>query len=35
MNVIRFFSWIICGGVILLLGLAVIACCVAWGDDDE
>lgn len=35
MNVLEFFSWIICGGMILIVGLAVIGCLVAWGIKDD
>lgn len=35
MNILEFFSTIICGGAVLLVALAVIGCCVAWRDDDD
>lgn len=35
LNIIEFLSWVICGGVVLLVALAVIGCCVAWRGDDE
>lgn len=33
-KVLEFISWIIIGAVVLLVGLAVIGCCVAWRDDE-
>ena len=33
LNIIEFLSWVICGGVILLVALAVIGCICAWRDD--
>lgn len=33
-NILEFFSTIICGGVVLLVALAVIGCCVAWRGDE-
>ena len=35
MKLIEILSSIICGGVVLIVALAVIGCCVAWRDDDD
>lgn len=33
-NILEFMSWIIIGGVFIFVALCVIACCVAFRDDD-
>lgn len=35
MKLLEILSSIICGGVVLIVALAVIGCCVAWRGDDD